>query len=89
MTWQGDALSLADLQAYATEAARLDGLKKSCLGKLLAEARGAHQSLACNLLICGTVGEETGRLGAAALRRFLLRREMVVEGATHPPAPTA
>ena len=36
----GDALSLADLQAYATEAARLDGLKKSCLGKLLAEARG-------------------------------------------------
>ena len=36
----GSALSLADLQAYATEAARLDGLKKSCLGKLLAEARG-------------------------------------------------
>ena len=46
---------------------------------LLEEARQIGADLACNLLICGSVGEETGRLGAAVVQRFLLRRKMVID----------
>lgn len=39
----------------------------------LLKAEG-KEKLKCNLLLAGTVGEETGRLGAGALKRFMQKR---------------
>jgi acetylornithine deacetylase/succinyl-diaminopimelate desuccinylase-like protein/nucleoside-diphosphate-sugar epimerase/predicted TIM-barrel fold metal-dependent hydrolase len=46
---------------------------------LLAAARQGGEALGCHLLIAGSVGEETGRLGASALHGFLSRRQIVLD----------
>jgi acetylornithine deacetylase/succinyl-diaminopimelate desuccinylase-like protein len=46
---------------------------------ILEEMRAAGRALPCNLLVCGSVGEETGRLGASAFHSWLEARQLVLD----------
>lgn len=46
---------------------------------LLEEAKARGQAPNCNLLVCGSVGEETGRLGADAFHNWLLKQGIVLD----------